>query len=335
MHTLSSRYLSFISLVFITTSCQNDNKTGTLTGSALGTSYTIKHDSPISNDILTFDINKILEKINQSMSTYDSDSDISKINNGYQISVDPYFKEVYLKSLEVWTKTKGAFDPTVGSLVNAYGFGPNKNDISSSLDIKIDSLLELTGFDKIKLNEAGVLVKSNKNIILDFNAIAKGYSVDIISKYIEKQGAKNYLVEIGGEIMAKGLSPRNKQPWKIGISYPSSNSPNTKNYTTYLLSDKAIATSGNYRHFKVDNLTGKRIFHTIDPRTGKSVQSKILSTSVVALDCASADAWATGLMVLDLEEGLELIEKNSDLEALWIIENDNALNSVYSSGWEN
>ena len=101
------------------------------------------------------------------------------------------------------------------------------------------------------------------------------------------------------------------------------------------MSNKAIATSGNYRHFKVDNLTGKRIFHTIDPRTGKSVQSKILSTSVVALDCASADAWATGLMVLDLEEGLELIEKNSDLEALWIIEKDNALNSIYSSGWEN
>ena len=335
MLTLSSRYLSLISLVLIITNCQNDNKSGSFTGNALGTSYTIKHDSPINNDLLIFDINKILEKINQSMSTYDSDSDISKINNGYQISVDPYFKEVYLKAMEVWIKTKGAFDPTVGSLVNAYGFGPNKNDINSLSDIKIDSLLELTGFDKIKLNNDGVLIKSNKNIIIDFNAIAKGYTVDVISKYLEKKGAQNYLVEIGGEIMAKGLSPRNNQPWKIGIDYPSSNSFNTKNYTTYLLRNKAIATSGNYRHFKVDKLTGKRIFHTIDPRTGKSVQSKILSTSVVALDCASADAWATALMVLDLEEGLKLIEKNSDLEALWIIENDNALNSVYSSGWEN
>ena len=335
MNTLSIRHLFLISLVFITTKCQNNYKSTTFSGNALGTTYTIKHDSPISNDVLIFDINKILEKINQSMSTYHLDSDISKINNGYQISVDSYFKEVYLKALEVWNQTNGAFDPTVGSLVNAYGFGPNKNNINSLSDIKIDSLLELTGFDKIKLNEVGVLVKSNKNIILDFNAIAKGYSVDMISKYIEKQGAKNYLVEIGGEIMAKGLSPRNNQPWKIGIDYPNSNSLNTNNYTTYLLSNKAIATSGNYRHFKVDKLTGKRIFHTIDPRTGKSVQSKILSTSVVALDCASADAWATGLMVLDLEEGLKLIEKNSDLEALWIIENDNALNSVYSSGWEN
>ena len=335
MNTLSIRHLFLISLVFITTKCQNNYKSTTFSGNALGTTYTIKHDSPISNDVLIFDINKILEKINQSMSTYHLDSDISKINNGYQISVDSYFKEVYLKALEVWNQTNGAFDPTVGSLVNAYGFGPNKNNINSLSDIKIDSLLELTGFDKIKLNEVGVLVKSNKNIILDFNAIAKGYSVDMISKYIEKQGAKNYLVEIGGEIMAKGLSPRNNQPWKIGIDYPNSNSLNTNNYTTYLLSNKAIATSGNYRHFKVDKLTGKRFFHTIDPRTGKSIQSKILSTSVVALDCASADAWATGLMVLDLEEGLKLIEKNSDLEALWIIENDNALNSVYSSGWEN
>ena len=335
MNTLSIRYLFLVSLVFITIKCQNNYKSTTFSGNALGTTYTIKHDSPISNDVLIFDINKILEKINQSMSTYHLDSDISKINNGYQIPVDSYFKEVYLKSLEVWSQTNGAFDPTVGSLVNAYGFGPNKNNINSLSDIKIDSLLELTGFDKIKLNEVGVLVKSNKNIILDFNAIAKGYSVDIISKYIEKQGAKNYLVEIGGEIMAKGLSPRNNQPWKIGIDYPNSNSLNTNNYTTYLLTNKAIATSGNYRHFKVDKLTGKRFFHTIDPRTGKSIQSKILSTSVVALDCATADAWATALMVLGLEEGLKLVEKNSDLEALWVIENDNALNSVYSSGWEN
>ncbi len=173
MLNLYSRYLSLISLVLIITNCQNDNKSGTFTGNALGTSYTIKHDSPVSNDLLIFDINKILEKINQSMSTYDSDSDISKINNGYQISVDPYFKEVYLKAMEVWIKTKGAFDPTVGSLVNAYGFGPNKNDINSLSDIKIDSLLELTGFNKIKLNDDGIIIKSNKNIILDFNAIEK------------------------------------------------------------------------------------------------------------------------------------------------------------------
>ena len=149
MNTLSIRHLFLISLVFITTKCQNNYKSTTFSGNALGTTYTIKHDSPISNDVLIFDINKILEKINQSMSTYHLDSDISKINNGYQISVDSYFKEVYLKALEVWNQTNGAFDPTVGSLVNAYGFGPNKNNINSLSDIKIDSLLELTGFDKI------------------------------------------------------------------------------------------------------------------------------------------------------------------------------------------
>ena len=335
MLNLYSRYLSLISLVLIITNCQNDNKSGTFTGNALGTSYTIKHDSPVSNDLLIFDINKILEKINQSMSTYDSDSDISKINNGYQISVDPYFKEVYLIAMEVWIKTKGAFDPTVGSLVNAYGFGPNKNDINSLSDIKIDSLLELTGFNKIKLNDDGILIKSNKNIILDFNAIAKGYTVDIISKYLEKKGAQNYLVEIGGEIMAKGFSPRNNQPWKIGIDYPKLNSAKGNNYTTYLLSNMAIATSGNYRHFKIDQVTGKRFSHTIDPRTGKSVQSKILSASVIASDCAKADAWATALMVLDLEEGLNLVEKNKQIEALWIISDDESLKSVFSSGWKN
>ena len=152
---------------------------------------------------------------------------------------------------------------------------------------------------------------------------------------LKKKGAQNYLVEIGGEIMAKGFSPRNNQPWKIGIDYPKLNSAKGNNYTTYLLSNMAIATSGNYRHFKIDQVTGKRFSHTIDPRTGKSVQSKILSASVIASDCAKADAWATALMVLDLEEGLNLVEKNKQIEALWIISDDESLKSVFSSGWKN
>ncbi len=335
MNTRFNFYLFLISFIFNTTNCQNTPKSSVIRGNSLGTTYTIKHDSPLDNDVLIFDIKKILEKINLSMSTYDSSSSISKFNNGYQISVDPYFKDVYLKSLEIWRETNGAFDPTVGSLVNAYGFGPEEHNFNSVTDVNIDSLLKITGFDKIKLNDNGILTKSNKNITLDFNAIAKGYTVDIISKYIEKQGAQNYLVEIGGEIMAKGFSPRNNQPWKIGIDYPKSNSAKGNNYSTYLLSNMAIATSGNYRHFKIDQVTGERFSHTIDPRTGKTVQSKILSASVIASDCAKADAWATALMVLNLEEGLNLVEKNQDIEALWIISGDESLKSVYSSGWKN
>ena len=335
MNTSYTLYLFLISLIFITTNCQNTIESNVINGNALGTTYTIKHDSPINNDVLIFDINKILEKINQSMSTYDSSSNISKFNNGYQIKVDSYFRDVYLKAFEVWTETNGAFDPTVGSLVNAYGFGPEEDNFNSLSDVNIDSLLKITGFDKIKLNDNGILTKSDKNIALDFNAIAKGYTVDIISKYIEKQGAQNYLVEIGGEIMAKGFSPRNNQPWKIGIDYPKSNSAKGNNYTTYLLINKAIATSGNYRHIKKDQVTGERFSHTIDPRTGKPVQSNILSASVIASDCAKADAWATALMVLDFEEGLNLVEKNQDIDAFWIISDDDSLNSVFSSGWEN
>lgn len=321
------------SLLIVTTNCQVNKGPKIINGNALGTTYTIKHDSNLSNNDLIFEIDNILEDINNSMSTYDKDSDISKINNGYLIQVDQYFRKVYEKSFEIWIQTGGAFDPTVGSLVNAYGFGPDQKNIKPLSETKIDSLLQLTGFDKIKLDDNGVIVKSNKNVKLDFNAIAKGFTVDIISKYIEKQGGKNFLVEIGGEIFAKGINPKNNQPWKIGIEYPDSSSLKRKNYDIYSLNDKAIATSGNYRHFRLDKITGKKFYHTIDPRTGKSVQSKILSASVISSDCITADAWATSLMVLSLNEGINLVESNSNIEALWIISTDSGFKSVFSSGW--
>ena len=174
------------SLLIVTTNCQVNKGPKIINGNALGTTYTIKHDSNLSNNDLIFEIDNILEDINNSMSTYDKDSDISKINNGYLIQVDQYFRKVYEKSFEIWIQTGGAFDPTVGSLVNAYGFGPDQKNIKPLSETKIDSLLQLTGFDKIKLDDNGVIVKSNKNVKLDFNAIAKGFTVDIISKYIDE-----------------------------------------------------------------------------------------------------------------------------------------------------
>jgi|TARA_B110000438_G_scaffold303503_1_gene365284 thiamine biosynthesis lipoprotein len=304
-----------------------------LSGFALGTSLNIKHDAEIDTDDLTFNIDSLLMKINKSMSTYQLDSDISKINAGLEIQVDSFFRDVFIESSKIWKLTNGAFDPTVGALVNAYGFGPDKKFINELSDTQLDCLLNITGWNKIKLNKDGFLFKSNKNITLDFNAIAKGYTVDVISKYLESIGAKNYLIEIGGEVSAKGYSPTSNGPWKIGIDSPEPNLSKRNIYTTYSLKDRSIATSGNYRHFRINKKTGKKYVHTIDPRTGYPIQSQILSTSVTAKDCISADAWATSLMVLSLDDGKVLIENDSDLEALWIISTEGGLESFYSSGW--
>ncbi len=273
-------------------------------------------------------------KLKQSFLCLGLDSDISKINAGLKIQVDSFFRDVFKKSSEVWKLTNGAFDPTVGALVNAYGFGPDIKNIKELSDFQLDSLLNITGWNKISLNKEGFLLKSNINITLDFNAIAKGYTVDLISKYLESIGAKNYLIEIGGEISARGISPNSNKPWKIGIDYPESSLSKRNNFTTHILNNRSIATSGNYRHFRIDKKTGKKYVHTIDPRTGYPIESNILSTSVTAAKCMTADAWATSLMVLSLDDGLALIEKDIDLQAFWIISTENRIEPVYSSGWK-
>ena len=325
-------FLTFIFSIFLI-SCKPLSKSKSIKGFQLGTPYIIKHDAQKDKNSLRTDIDSIFFKINRSMSTYKLDSDISKINNGYEVKVDSFFREVYFKSDEIWKLTNGAFDPTVGSLVNAYGFGPNKSQFNELSSKQLDSLLKITGWDKIYLNDEGVLLKNDENIYLDFNAIAKGYAVDVISKYLEKIGAKNYLVEIGGEISAKGLSPESKMPWKIGIDNPKSKLFERNIFDTFSLFNRSIATSGNYRHYRVNEKTGKKYVHTIDPRSGYPKESNILSVSVTANNCMTADAWATSLMVLSFEKGKEIVEKNQDLEALWILSDGKKLKSIYSSGW--
>ena len=323
--------LFFYTLIF---SCEGRRLIKSLDGNALGTSYNIKHDALEKNNIIKSKINEIIYKVNNSMSTYIYDSDISKINRGEKVVVDSLFLRVYHKSKEVWKKSKGVFDPTIGALVNAYGFGPQKKYVNQVSDIKIDSLLDITGWEKIKVNNEGILIKSNKNIRIDFNAIAKGYTVDLISDYMTSINSKNYIIELGGEIVAKGLNPRTNKPWIVGIDNPEFNFHRTL-FAKKSIFNGALATSGNYRKFRIDSVTGKKYTHTIDPRSGIPLESKILSVSVLANDCISADAWATSLMILSLNEGKEIIEKDSSLEALWIISTLNGIKPVYSSGWIN
>ena len=328
------RYISLF-LFGIVISCQSlqDLEAQKHTGRALGTTYSIQYQGSATdyeNNQKAFD--SIFQMLNHSMSTYWPQSIITRINEGMDtVTVDNHFKKVFHKATEIWTATSGLFDPTVGSLVNAYGFGPVKG-LKTLNNQQIDSLLELTGWHKIQLTKKGKIHKLNPRIRLDFNAIAKGYTVDVIANFLTSKGCQNFLVEIGGEIVARGISPKSQKPWTIAIDDPQQQKQRTFQ-TTVALNNAALATSGNYRKFRIDSLTGKKYVHTLNPKTGRPVRSNILSTSVRASDCMTADAWATALMVLPLKTGQLLVEKNPDIEAFWIVAHNKETVEVRSSRW--
>ena len=297
-----------------------------LKGLALGTSYNIKYNSDVSEKELRMGIDSLLYQLNKSLSTYLPNSDISKINRGdTTVVVDKYFREVFEKASAVWKATAGYFDPTVGAFVNAYGFGPQKKLKVLGQD-QIDSLLLITGWEKIRLLKNGTIEKTHPNIYIDFNALAKGYVVDVIGNYLEELGDSNYMIEIGGEVLASGNSPFTNKPWKIGIENPNQ-VINTKFIKTIHLKNQALASSGNYRKYRVDPDTGERFVHSINPHTGFATANKVLSTSVKANDCMTADAWATALMVIPLDIGKKLIENNPELDALWIVDQNKIITS--------
>jgi len=302
-------------------------------GRALGTSYTIQYKGK-TNQYAQYQksIDSLFQVINQSLSTYWPDSDISKINSGDSlVVVDSHFEKVFRKATTVWKNTNGFFDPTVGNLVNAYGFGPQK-PIDRIRVAQLDSLRKLTGWDKVSLTKNGTIRKDNPDIYIDFNAIAKGYTVDVIANYLSKKGQQNYLVEIGGEVVAKGISPKFQRAWTVAIDDPQQGAER-RFRTTLSLVDEALATSGNYRKYRIDSLTGEKYVHSLNPHTGLPVKSSILSASVRAADCMTADAYATALMVLPLEKGQELIASATNLEAYWIVSQGSTTLEVTTKGW--
>ena len=302
-------------------------------GFALGTTYNIQYVANASVDKVQTGIDSILNVINKSLSTYLPQSDISMINRGdTTVVVDYHFRAVFEKATEVWNATGGYFDPTVGALVNAYGFGPGKaiNDLNPQ---QKDSLLKLTGWQKIKLNQDQTIKKESPNIYIDFNALAKGYAVDIIGDYLLKSGSLNFMVEIGGEIVAIGNSPKTTKPWKIAIDDPLQ-LEQRKFLQTISLKNEALASSGNYRKYRLDPVSGIRFVHSVNPLNGSAIKTNILSTSVKAPDCMTADAWATALMVMPLEKGKALIENDPQLEALWtLVDEGEKIKSVESQNW--
>ncbi|MDT0605397.1 FAD:protein FMN transferase [Croceitalea rosinachiae] len=281
-------------------------------GNALGTTYSIIY---LSDEELDFQrqIDSVFQVVNLSMSTYIPNSDISKINDGDStVIVDQMFKEVFELSSKVYKASEGYFDPSIGVLANAWGFGPGEPLELDSL--KLDSLLNYVGWDKVSLNTNGTISKLNPNIRFDFNAIAKGYAIDRLGAMLQLKGIENYLVEVGGEVLAKGMNTVSKKEWTVGIDSP--NDMMNRGVAAIInLKDRALASSGNYRKFRIDLETGAKYVHTINPLTGYTKNSKVLAASVVAADCATADAYATAFMAMDLENSISLLESKKDLEA--------------------
>jgi len=320
--------LLFFSIFFL--SCINGKNTINITGDALGTTYNIILDSSLEKLDLSKSIDSIFNVINYSMSTYSESSIISDVNKNIKTPVDEHFIKVFNKSKEVWEESDGYFDPTVGILVNAYGFGPIV--LSDNLDNKsIESLKYLVGFERVLLNNTNEVVKENKDIFIDFNSIAKGYSVDLIGEFLNQKQINNYLIEVGGEILAKGINKRTKSIWTLGIQDPLNQD---KYIQTVELNNKAMATSGNYRKYRLDPETGERYVHTINPITGLTSKNNTLSVSVISKDCTTSDAWATALLSLDLNRGRAIIDQKESLEALWILSDKNKVEIIKSKNWD-
>lgn len=280
-------------------------------GFIFGTVYHITYQN---DNNLKQNIEAELDKVNKTFSTFDSTSIISLINQNKPVKINDMFAEIFDLSEEISTETEGAFDITVAPLVNLWGFGFKSGQKPTKE--KIDSLRLLVGYNKVKLYENGVK-KKNPKIMLDCSAVAKGYGSDIVARYLRDQGVKNFMVEIGGEIVTSGLS-ENRLPWKIGVTKPSDNKTdmNQEVETILNVTDKAMATSGNYRNFYYKG--GKKYAHTIDPKTGYPVQHSLLSATVLAKNCATADAYATSFMVMGVEKAEALLEKHPELMAYFI-----------------
>ena len=312
--------LVFLFLFLVLFSCK-EKKTviANFTGYTQGTTYSIVYDNNknIKPEDLKLKVEKIFHDFDMSLSLYKDSSIISRINRNEEVVPDYFFTEVFAKSAKISEMTDGAFDITVGPLVKAWGFGPD--DHKNFSEAKRDSLLKLVGMDKVSLIN-GRLIKSDPGICLDVNAIAQGYSVDVICRFFDSLGILNYLVEIGGEVRAKGT--KEGAYWRIGIDKPVDNnmSPGETLQAIIRISDKALATSGNYRKFYVEN--GVKYSHTIDPKTGYPAMNKLLSATIIADECSTADGIATACMVMGKDWAIDFINRNRQFSAYLVFSDD-------------
>jgi len=320
--------LLFVTLLIVLFSCENrQDNLRIIEGTAIGTTFSIRY---LDTSTTSFDtkIDSLVKAVNKSVSTYIPTSDISKINRGDStVVVDTYFEEVFLKSEKIYNQTNGIFDPTIGILVNAWGFGPGKT-IENLDSVKIKELLNFVGFDKVSLKN-GIVKKMYPEIYFDFNAIAKGYLVDVVGRLFEQYNIENYMVEIGGEIRARGIN-QDGEFWRIAIENP--NEDGTRSFaTTIQLHNESMATSGNYRKYRIME-DGTKYVHTINTKTGYATQSNLLSASIISkTDCADADGYATAFMAMGFEKSLKFLEKHKELKAFLIYANEKGELQMFKS----
>jgi FAD:protein FMN transferase len=305
----------FSSLAVLTSCIGKKTVFDNFTGFTQGSTYSIVYDNSINISPLDLKLNveKILHDFDMSLSVYQDSSVISRVNRNEDVVLDTFFIEVFRKSVLISEMTYGAFDITIGPLVRAWGFGPDEH--KTFTEEKRDSLLKLVGMDKIVLVN-GRLVKSLPGVTIDVNAIAQGYSVDVICRYFDHLGIRNYLIEIGGEVRAKGKKAGSL--WRIGIDRPEDNNmiPGQTLQGIIKITDKAVSTSGNYRKFYIEN--GIKYSHEIDPKTGYPSKNTLLSATIIADDCALADGIATASMVMGKEKTIQFLEIHPEIEAYLI-----------------
>jgi FAD:protein FMN transferase len=320
----------FIGLIVLITctlvSCSQELRKINFQGSTQGTYYSITYFDKKERNFQP-QIDSILKAFDFSVSLWNPQSIISRINcDEADVQPDAWFIEMFKLAQEIAKNTDGAFDCTVGPLVNAWGFG-FKGKIRMD-QAKVDSLQKFIDYRKVSLDAQNRIIKP-VGVKLDFNAIAQGYSVDLISKYLESKGIKNYLVDIGGEVCGKGKKPDGKS-WLVGIENPSADSISESTINSMVrLENKAVSTSGSYRKYYEEN--GVRYSHTIDPKTGYPVRHSLLSVSVMADNCATADGYATAFMVIGYEKTKEFLENQTGMEAFFIVGADDELFQTYAT----
>ena len=326
------KYLVFI-LTMVMVACQPsvNEKVYLIEGEAQGSTYHIKYIAERDENLKPA-IDSILEVIDRSMSTYRPDSAISKINQGdTTVVVDEHFRKVFEASQQIWQESEGLFDPTVGVLVNAWGFGKRKiSEADLPTDKKIDSLRKYVGFDKVALTEKNLIKKRYTEILFDFNAIAQGYTSDVVANYLSARGIKNYIVEIAGEMYLKGKNTVEDKSWTIGVENPLKPLDDRDLVATIQFTNQGLATSGNYRKVWTDS-NGRKYVHSINPLTGRATQSDVLSATVVAPSTMLADGYATMFMVMGLAKSKAFLEKHPDLAVLLVYSDDKHQEATYKT----
>ena len=313
--------------ILMFTACTKQKQYFEESGSVFHTIYHIKYEG---SEILTEKIDAEFQKLNLSLNPFNPNSIISKVNRNEAVEADDWFIEVFNKAKEVSDHSEGIFDITCAPLVNLWGFGFSKMD--SVTPQMIDSIKQFVGYQKVRLDGRKV-VKDDSRILLNCSAIAKGYASDVIARLLEREGIENYMVEIGGEVTMKGVN-QNGKCWRIGINKPEDDSTGVKNdieEVVQLCKKGGVATSGNYRNYYIKD--GKKYAHTIDPRTGYPSEQSILSATIVAEDCITADAYATAFMAMGLEKAREAAKNIPGIEYYVIYSDENGKHQIeYSTG---